>query len=291
MEAVAASAESAEREASAARTVRTARAVRASRTVRIAGTARIARRARAARAARAEMAAMAAMAARAARGESIIIDIRQAHGNEPVRYLWGQIEVFKSEWKNSDGTPWTELPDEKNNKWVDVQTILSKLARFEIPAYLIFCRTNELLTDDNFGKRKDVNPYDPMPPIPFVEGKQFFYLETHGILKGIDFDALPEYYRRPGTFYYRAPAGKICSQYGLEYGYIPYDYAMSCFMSGVESRIKRTNDLLQLNGMTIMLRDYSDKQSDFSALERSETSKNTLKSKASVLKVKKMQNL
>jgi len=97
----------------------------------------------------------------------------------------------------------------------------------------------------------------------------------HGRHRPIDFDALPEYYRprdkRPDTFYYRAPAGKNCTQYGPEYGYIPYDYTMSCFMSGVKSRIKRTNDLLQLNGMTIMLRDYSDEQYDISVLKRSAT--------------------
>jgi len=242
--------------------------------------ARAARRARAASAERAEMAERAAMAAREARGESIIIDIRQAHGSEPVRYLWGQIEVFKSEWKNKHGAQWTEpLPGKKKNKWVDVQTILSKLARFEIPAYLTFCRTNELLTDPNYWKRKDGDPYKPKPPIRFVEGKQYFYLEMHGRHRAIDFDALPEYYRlrdrridkRPDTFYYRAPVGKNCTQHGPEYGYIPYDYAMSCFMSGVGSRIKRTNDLLQLNGMTIMLRDYSDQQCDISFLKRSAT--------------------
>ena len=224
----------------------------------------------------AERAEMAAMAAREARGESIIIDIRQAHGSEPVRYLWGQIEVFKSEWKNKHGMLWTEpLPGKKKNKWVDVQTILSKLARFEIPAYLTFCRTNELLPDPNYWQRKGGDPYEPKPPIPFVEGKQYFYLEMHGRHRPIDFDALPEYYRprdkRPDTFYYRAPAGKNCTQYGPEYGYIPYDYTMSCFMSGVKSRIKRTNDLLQLNGMTIMLRDYSDEQYDISVLKRSAT--------------------
>jgi hypothetical protein len=220
------------------------------------------------------------MAARAARGESIIIDIRQAHGSEPVRYLWGQIEVFKSEWKNKHGMLWTKpLPGKKKKKWVDVQTILSKLARFEIPAYLTFCRTNKLLPDPNYWQRNVGDPYEPKPPIPFVEGKQYFYLEMHGIHRPIDFDALPEYYRprdrridkRPDTFYYRAPAGKNCTQYGPEYGYIPYDYAMSCFMSGVGSRIKRTNDLLQLNGMTIMLRDYSDQQCDISFLKRSAT--------------------
>jgi hypothetical protein len=224
---------------------------------------------------------MAAMAARAARGESIIIDIRRAHGSEPVRYLWGQIEFLKSEWKDKYGAQWTELPGEENNKWVDVQTLLSKLARFEIPAYLIFCRINELLTDPKFWQRKDGDPYEPKPPIPFVKGKQYFYLETHGRHRQIDFDALPEYYRlrdrlidkRPDTFYYRAPVGSICSQHGPEYGYIPYDYAMSCFMSGLDSRIKRTNDLLQLNGMTIMLRDYSDEQYDISVLKRSATIK------------------
>ena len=175
----------------------------------------------------------------------------------------------------SDGKPWTELPGEKNIKWVDVQTVLRKLAVFEKPAYLIFCRTNELLVDHTFKKRKAVNPYEKMPPIPFVEGKQFFYLETHGKHTAIKFDALPEYYKRPDTFYYRAPPGRICSQYGLEYGYIPYDYTMSCFMSGVKSDTTHTNDLLHLDGMTIMLRDYSDEHCDISVLERSDTLKNT----------------
>lgn len=278
-----ASVASAEREASVARTARAvkiSRTPRTARAVRISRTSRASRRARTARAASAESEEMAAMAARAARGESIIIDIRQAHGSEPVRYLWGQIEVFKSEWKNKHGKLWTKpLPGKKRKKWVDVQTILSKLARFEIPAYLTFCRTNKLLTDPNYWQRKGGDPYEPKSPIPFVEGKQYFYLEMHGIHRQIDFDALPEYYRprdrridkRPDTFYYRAPVGKNCTQHGPEYGYIPYDYAMSCFMSGVESRIKRTNDLLQLNGMTIMLRDYSDEECDISFLKRSAT--------------------
>ena len=252
---------------------------------------RRARRARRARTARAASAEMAAMAARVASGASIIIDIRQVHGDELARYSWNTLEFFKSEWKNSDGTPWTELPGEKN-KWVDVQTILSKLARFEKPTYLIFCRTNELLVDDNFKKRKaDEDPYETKPPIRVIDDKQYFYLETHGKHRAIDFDALPEYYRRPGTFYYRAPPGRICSQYGLEYGYIPYDYAMSCFMSGVESVTNPTNDLLQLNGMTIMLRDYSDERCDISVLERSDTSRKPIESKARVLTVEKTQNL
>ena len=214
----------------------------------------------------------------AASAESITIHIHQVHGNELARYSWATIEFFNSEWKNSDGTPWTEpLPGKKKNKWVDVQTVLSKLAEYEKPAYLIFCRTNESLRDDNYGKRKGDDPYETMPPISFVEGKQYFYLETHGKHRAIDFDALPEYYRRPDTFYYRAPLGTNCSQHGPEYGYIPYDYAMSCFMSGVKNVIKPTNDLLQLNGMNIMIRDYSDEHCDISFLERSDTSRKTFK--------------
>ena len=217
------------------------------------GSARESRRARRARKARAASAELTAMAARVASEESVIIHIRVAHGDDLVKYVWRSndsfnselyIEFFKSEWKDSDGKPWTELPGEKNIKWVDVQTVLRKLAVFEKPAYLIFCRTNELLPDHTFKKRKAGNPYEIMPPIRVIDDKQYFYLETHGKHRAIDFDALPEYYRRPGTFYYRAPPGRICSQYGLEYGYIPYDYTMSCFMSGVKSDTNPTNDLL-----------------------------------------------
>ena len=214
----------------------------------------------------------------ASNAASTTINIHQVHGSEPTGHLWGSIQVLNSEWKNSNGTPWTEpLPGKKKNKWVDVQTILRKLAEFEKPAYLIFCRTNESFSDDNYGKRKSGDPYKIMTPIPFVDGKQYFYLETHGKHRAIDFDALPEYYRQPHTFYFRAPPGKKCSQYGPAYGYIPYDYAMSCFMSGVENDTTPTNDLLQLNDMNIMLRDYSDEHCDISFLERSNTSRKTFR--------------
>lgn len=205
--------------------------------------------------------------------ESITINIHVAHGNI-TGDLWGSIQILNSEWKDSKGRLWTEpSPGKKKKKWVDVQTILSKLAVFEKPAYLIFCRTNQVLVDATYKNRNVPNSHESMSPIPVIEGKEYFYLEMHGKYTGEVFDALPEYYTRPKTFYFRAPPGKNCSQYGPAYGYIPYDHAMSCFMSGVKSDTNPTNDLLQLDDMNIMLRDYSDSKEvcDMNSLKKSHT--------------------
>ncbi len=42
--------------------------------------------------------------------ETTTINIRHVHGSDLTGHIWGTIQVSSSEWKNSDGTPWTEPP-------------------------------------------------------------------------------------------------------------------------------------------------------------------------------------
>jgi hypothetical protein len=195
------------------------------------------------------------------------IHIRHVNGSDTNGPLWGSIQILEDEMKNRDGSPWTK----GKNKWVDVQTILHKFAPLEKPAYFIFCRTNSNEQNLNYNQRSKHDPYKIRTSIPFETGKQYLYLETHGIHRKVDFDHLPEFYKDQDNFIFRAPQGKKCSQHGPFYGYIPYDYAMSCYMSGVKSTTEPTNDLLQVKGMNIMLRNYSDEISDLSYLKRSQS--------------------
>lgn len=176
------------------------------------------------------------------------------------------IYIYEDELKDNNGDPWTEG---KGSQWVDVQTLLHKVAHFELPACLVFCRTNQTVRDDNFGKRRQQKQgsagysYPLLGPIENPTGI-YLYFETHGMLTGRVFDDIPAFFKnenkeKPYNFVFRAPQGRKCGQLGPKHSYIPYDYFMSCFMSGVPIYTNPTNDLLQLSSMNIMRRDYTDK--------------------------------
>jgi len=200
------------------------------------------------------------------------VNIYYVDGYNPTGKFWNSIQVFDHEFMGQDGKPWIV----GRKKWVDVETILDKLAVFEKPTCLVFCRTNASLPDLNYPSRKSGDPYSIKTPIPYVEGNQYIYLETHGKYTGIPFHKLPEFYKNKTNFYFRAPPGKYCTQHGPVYGYIPYDYAMSCLIGGMEVDTKPTNDLLQLDGMNIMLRNYSNDYCNATFLTRSETQRKSI---------------
>ena len=179
------------------------------------------------------------------------------------------IEIYEDELKDNNGDPWTEG---KGSQWVDVQTLLHKVAHFELPACLVFCRTNSETRDKNYNERRKQKQGSAGYSYPLVAPIQdptgiYLYFETHGMLAGRVFDDIPAFFKnknkeKPYNFVFRAPQGRKCSQLGPKHSYIPYDYFMSCFMSGVQIYTNPTNDLLQLSSMNIMRRDYTDKECD-----------------------------
>lgn len=191
------------------------------------------------------------------------------------------IEIYEDELKDNNGDPWTEG---RGSQWVDVQTLLHKVAHFELPACLVFCRTNQTVRDDKFGNRRQAKQgkqgsagysYPLVEPIENPTGI-YLYFETHGMLAGRVFDDIPAFFKnknkeKPYNFVFRAPQGRKCSQLGPKHSYIPYDYFMSCFMSGVPIYTNPTNDLLQLSSMNIMRRDYTDKKCNYRFLFGSAT--------------------
>ena len=195
------------------------------------------------------------------------VNIDYVDGYNPTGKFWNSIQVFDDELLDQKGNRWSE----GKKKWVDVETILKKLAVFEKPTYFVFCRTNPSLPDLNYPSRKSGDPYSIKTPIPYVEGNQYIYLETHGKYREDKFKELPGFYTDKTNFYFRAPPGKYCTQHGPVYGYIPYDYAMSCLIGGMEVVTTPTNDLLQLDGMNIMLRNYSTEYCNATFLTRSQT--------------------
>ena len=182
------------------------------------------------------------------------------------------IDIYEDELKDNNGDPWTE---EKGSKFIHVQTLLHKIAHFELPACFVFCRTNKTVRDKNYNERRKQKQgkqgslgynYPLVAPIPNPTGI-YLYFETHGMLAGGLFDDIPAFFKnenkeKPYNFVFRAPQGRKCSQLGPKHSYIPYDYFMSCFMTGVPIDTKPTNDLLQLSSMNIMRRDYTDKDCD-----------------------------
>ena len=224
------------------------------------------------------MAAAASMAG-AASGRKIAlrIEIPYVKGFNPIPTVTTGngsffIDIYEDELKDNNGDPWTEG---KGSKWVDVQTLLHKIAHFRLPACFVFCRTNSKIRDEGYNRRKQAKQriqssagytYPLAVPIPNPTGI-YFYFETHGMLAGGVFDNIPAFFKntneeKPYNFVFRAPQGRKCSQLGPKHSYIPYDYFMSCFMSGVPIDTKPTNDLLQLSSMNIMRRDYTDKDCD-----------------------------
>ena len=167
---------------------------------------------------------------------------------------FGSIVIEEHELKDADDNQWS-----KGTKWVNIETLLGKTEAFQLPACFVFCRTNEKIQNRAFDKREHGYPYPLMTPVEEV-GK-YLYFEGHGRYTGKQFENLPPFFDKKDegqytNFVFRAPPGRKCSTLGVAHSYLPYDYFMSCFMNGSEINTDPTNDLLKVESINIMCRDY-----------------------------------
>lgn len=187
-----------------------------------------------------------------ARGASIVSD----------RYI--RVEI-----KDRDGILKGELliPNDKTyegkGKKIRVSTLLSLLfsqGYKNMFIYLVHCRSIKDTPDTQGSSLMPEGRYPLVHLTPYNENTVYLVAQAHGETMKNDHLVPSDTISQADIdrVLYRANLGSKCRQHGVQAGeYQVYDEAMGLFASGADIKIDKTDDLLLIKGMTLVLSNYS----------------------------------